>query len=129
MTNIDYDVVYMAYGAIDYIQSGCTMNATTMSTKIVSAIENTRDTIYPNATYVMAGYCVPSQYLWYCPSEVGSVVNEVMDTLTSNYENTPAVKIMNHISVCGGSESSYVMHSNIAHHSLEYQHSNTTQLL
>ena len=106
MMNIDYDVVYMSYGANDYLQSGCTMSASTLSTKIVNAIENTRDTIYPNATYVMAGYCMPSQYLSYCPSGVGSVVNEVMNSLTSNYENTPAVKILNHISVCGGSESS-----------------------
>ena len=98
----------MSYGGNDLIGSGCSITAADLATKMANAIENTRTTLYPTATtYVLAGYCQVYQNVD-CPGGASdfSALDDALTSLASTYANTN-VKIFNHMTVCGGTSSSY----------------------
>ena len=90
------------------LESGCSISGSALATKMANAIENTRDTLYPTATtYVLAGYCQVYQNVD-CPGGASdfSALDDALSSLASTYANTN-VKIFNHMTVCGGTSSSY----------------------
>jgi len=98
----------MSYGGNDLIGSGCSITAADLATKMANAIEHTRDALYPTATtYVLAGYCQVYDNVD-CPNGASdfSALDDALTSLASTYANTN-VKIFNHMTVCGGTSSSY----------------------
>ena len=107
-TTIDYDVVYMSYGGNDLLNSGCSISGADLATKMANAIEHTRNTLYPSATsYVLAGYCQVAQNVD-CPggAEDFQALDVALTSLATTYAGSN-VKIFNHMTVCGGTSSSY----------------------
>ena len=131
--NVNYDVVYMSYGGNDLLESGCTMSSADLAEEIRLAIENTRTTIYPGATsYVLAGYCqVKANSECAGGASSFTALNDALTSLASTYAADANVKILNHMTVCGGTLSSYVVFSNTKHtaSSQTLTYLNNTQIL
>jgi len=107
-----WDLVYIAVGGNDLLQSGCALTADELSKKIVSAVTNIITNIAPKATkYLLTGYCMPSgnegdERNMACtkPSDYSALSEAFLGLDTKLPKN---VVVVDSITACGGSTSSF----------------------
>jgi len=108
----EWDVVYIAVGGNDLLQSGCALTADELSKKILSAVTNIITNIVPKASkYLLTGYCMPSgieanERNMACaePSDFVALSEAFLGLDTQLPKN---VEVIDSITACGGSTSSF----------------------
>jgi len=107
----DWDVVYIAVGGNDVLNSGCSISADKLMSKMVSAVENIMENIAPAPKYLLTGYAMPAgtesgRTTKACaqPSDF-SVLREVFLKIGEELPNN--VEVIDSSFVCGGSLTSF----------------------
>jgi len=107
-----WDVVYIAVGGNDLLQSGCSLSADELANKILLAVTNIIENIVPQASkYLITGYCMPrgnyeDEQKAGCsnPSDYAALSEAFLSLDTRVPEN---VQIVDSLATCGGSTSSF----------------------
>jgi len=107
-----WDLVYIAVGGNDLLQSGCTLTADELANKILLAVTNIIENIAPQASkYLLTGYCMPAgneedERKASCskPSDYAALSKAFLSLDTRVPKN---VQIMDSLTACGGSTSSF----------------------
>lgn len=107
-----WDVVHISVGGNDVLQSGCSIGASKLASKIVLAVKNIMENIAPNASkYLLTGYCMPAgiegdERSKECsrPSDFNNLRTALLDVKTDLPNN---VEVIDSTFVCEGSSSSF----------------------
>jgi lysophospholipase L1-like esterase len=108
-----WDIVYIAVGGNDLLQSGCLMSTDTLKGHMEDAITNIVYELAPGARkYVVTGYCMPYKGLGsdsnQCskPSEF-IALSDAVTTLSVTMPSGSSLEIINSMTACGSSSSSF----------------------
>ncbi len=111
-----WDVVYISVGGNDLLESGCTLSATELTTRMENAVTNIVNNVAPGASkYVMTGYCMPHTPEGdgggcSSPSDFAPLSEALRAVSADNVglpPGAPTLEIIDSIAVCGGSLSSF----------------------
>jgi len=99
-----WDVVYIAVGGNDFLKSRCALSVQLYEDKVFAAVTNIIDNVAPKASkYLLTGYCMPSTGICSNPSEF----IQYSAAYANLIERLPDVEIVNPVTTCGGSTSSF----------------------